>query len=114
MVIQNTVELDPPGPIPRFRVWPLGFVDYLTPLLASNPYREAFITCELFDRRHVVDACRSLLFEPVSREVLQHRQDAFATSLLSLPTAAEAMTSFLHGWTRDNGSDRPVGKPVTP
>jgi hypothetical protein len=115
VVIQNTVEgfaqNDAAAGVPRFRVWPIGFVDFLAPLLASNPYRDTFVTCELFDRQQVVDTCRSLLFEPANRAALRHRQDGYAKRLQLLPTPAEAMTSFLDGWSRDRRSDL-VGKPI--
>jgi hypothetical protein len=83
------------APIPRFRVWPLGFFDYLAPVVDDNPYQLAFVTCELFDPHQVIGACHRLLFDAGTRDALRQRQDAYLRRLESLPTPGEAIAAFV-------------------
>jgi hypothetical protein len=83
------------APIPRFRVWPLGYFDYLAPIVDGNPYQETFVTCELFDPHDFIETCHHLLFDAGSRDALRHRQDAYHRRLQSLPTPAEAIAAFV-------------------
>jgi hypothetical protein len=50
-------------PLHKFRMWPLGFYDFLEPLLAANPYTEALTTIELLDEKAVVAGISRELYD---------------------------------------------------
>lgn len=55
-------------PLHKFRMWPLGFHDFLEPILTANPYTEAFATLELLDEPAVVSGIEQALYDPGTRE----------------------------------------------
>jgi hypothetical protein len=83
------------APLFRFRLFPLGLFDLLTPVLAGNPYVDAIRTVELLDGAALTAACRELLFDDAAREELRGRQQAFCRRARALPPGAEVYRSLL-------------------
>jgi hypothetical protein len=72
-------------PLHPFRMWPLGFHRFLTPLLTANPYTDAVCQAEVLDEAAVVTGLRSLLFDPAFRAARLAAQDAYAARVRALP-----------------------------
>jgi hypothetical protein len=77
-------------PLYPFSLWPLGFHDFISPLLQRNPYTDAIERVEWLDHRAVVERIQALLFSASARAALQQRQDHYRRCLGRLPTAADA------------------------
>lgn len=82
-------------PIYPFTLWPLGYYDFLRPLLKENSYCNAFDTVELVDESTVIERCEKLLNDSVAREEMVERQCRYAQEVRKLPTAAEVIHGFL-------------------
>jgi hypothetical protein len=82
-------------PLYPFSLWPLGFYDFLRPLLLDNNYCDALEIVELLDEQKVVAVCRDLLFSVEVRERLAHKQSEYVRQIARLPTALDAIESFL-------------------
>jgi hypothetical protein len=87
--------LDQVVPLRRFRVWPIGLYDVLTPVLADNPYATTFETVEALDWDSLVETCRRLLFDPAARAALLERQAAYCAMVRGLPTPGDLFRSYL-------------------
>lgn len=82
-------------PIYRFRLWPLGWFDFLAPVLKDNPYLETVEAVELIDERGFVETCERLLFDTTARQRMQERQAAYVSAVGGLPRAAEVVRQYL-------------------
>ncbi len=74
-----------------FRVAPLGWHDLLEPLLAGNPYQDAFAAAGIFDRPAVLRALAGLLDDAPARSQLRQRQQDYHDRLAGLLPAGEAL-----------------------
>lgn len=81
-------------PIFPFHLWPLGYHEFLGPMLAGNPLLDAVPCIELLDEKGVSCALSGLLFDAGSRQRAVERQLAYAREIGRLPRAAEALTAF--------------------
>jgi hypothetical protein len=77
-------------------VWPLGYAQFLKPLLHENPYCEAIDVVELLDEARFLRTCRNLLFDKTSRAYAKDRQAAYATQVKQLPPAADLINAYLN------------------
>lgn len=82
-------------PLYRFRIWPLGLYELLSPVLASNPYMSTLRTVEILDWDGLVGACRELLFDSTARAEQRERQAAYCAEIQGLPSAADVFLSYL-------------------
>jgi hypothetical protein len=57
-------------PLHQMRMWPLGFWEFLEPILAGNPYTGAFTDLELLDEPAVVQGLERTLYDPATRDRL--------------------------------------------
>lgn len=57
-------------PLHQMRMWPLGFWEFLEPILAGNPYTGAFTDLELLDEPAVVQGLERALYDPATRDRL--------------------------------------------
>jgi hypothetical protein len=89
--VENTVPLYP------FRLWPLGYWEFLGPLMSGNPYCSALDTVELLDEAGFVHRCRSLLLDPQVRQDARSRQAAYVAQVRRLPPAAGLIDGYLTG-----------------
>ncbi|QMU73251.1 DUF6365 family protein [Streptacidiphilus sp. P02-A3a] len=55
-------------PLHRMRMWPLGFHDFLEPLLTDNPYADAVTQLELLDEPAVVRGIEQALYDSDTRD----------------------------------------------
>ena len=76
-----------------FRVAPLGWHDFLEPLLAGNPYTGCFATAGILDRQAVLGALTGLLDDDPVRSGLAQRQQDFQAELASLPPVGEVLST---------------------
>jgi hypothetical protein len=82
-------------PLHRFRIWPLGLYELLSPVLADNPYMTTLRTVEILDWHGLVGACAELLFDPHARDAQRERQAAYCAAIRTLPSAADVFLSYL-------------------
>jgi hypothetical protein len=84
-------------PLYPFRLWPLGFHDFLQPILHDNSYCAATEIVELLDEDRVVAVCDGLLNSSAVREDLLQRQGEYVRETARLPAPREIINSFLAG-----------------
>jgi hypothetical protein len=82
-------------PLYRFRIWPLGLYELLSPVLADNPYMTALRTVEILDWHGLAGACEEMLFDSRARDEQRERQAAFCDQVRMLPRAADVFLSYL-------------------
>jgi hypothetical protein len=82
-------------PIYPFSLWPLGYYDFLRPILEDNSYCQTFEAIEIVDEQAVVGACDRLLNDELAREAMSRRQMHYVQQVRALPTAAEVIDGFL-------------------
>jgi len=82
-------------PIYPFVLWPLGYYQFLSPLLTSNEYCEAFDSLELLQESSVIGRGEELLNETPARQEMIARQVNYTQQVGKLPTAADVMNGFL-------------------
>ena len=82
-------------PLYRFRIWPLGLYDLLSPVLADNPYMTVLRSVEILDWEGLRNACRELLFDAAARAAQAERQAAFCAQVRMLPRATDVLLSYL-------------------
>jgi hypothetical protein len=82
-------------PLYPFRVWPLGLLRFLAPVLADNPFTATYRTAELLDEASFLRSCRALLFEDDAAAQERQRQSSYRESLRALPTPAQAFLACL-------------------
>jgi hypothetical protein len=87
--------LDDALPLFPFALWPLGYHQLITPLLANNPYVSALDAAEMLDEQRVEAALRSLLFDSSAKEDQQHRQALYLDEVKRLPRGPELIHSAL-------------------
>jgi hypothetical protein len=78
-------------PLHTFRMWPLGWHDFLTPVLTDNPYTDALTTIELLDERAVVEGLTRELYDPATRDA---RAAARASYLALLDSSVDTRETF--------------------
>lgn len=83
------------APIFPFALWPIGFHQFVVPLLANNDYMRAIKHAEWLDAPTVMSALDNLLFSSSARVELQHRQEEYACRVRMLPTAVQAFEAVL-------------------
>jgi hypothetical protein len=84
------------SPLYPFSVWPLGYTQFLKPLLHENPYCEAIEVVELLDEASFLRKCGNLLFDETARAGAKDRQAAYVTQVRQLPRAAELIDVHLN------------------
>jgi hypothetical protein len=85
------------APLYPFRLWPLGYWEFLDPLMSGNPYCEALDIVELLDEAEFVHRCRRLLLDPQARQDARSRQAAYVAQARRLPSAAQVIDRYLTG-----------------
>ncbi|MGW1022914.1 DUF6365 family protein [Streptomyces sp. NPDC002577] len=68
-------------PLHRLRMWPLGFHDFLEPILTANPYTDAFPDIELLDEPAVVQGIERALYDTETRDRYAAARAAYLTLL---------------------------------
>ena len=81
-------------PLHRFRVWPFGFYDFLSPTLQDNPYTTTQRTVELLDEPAVLAACHALLHDESARAAQAAQQAAYCATVRALPDAAQLVREY--------------------
>lgn len=68
-------------PLHRMRMWPLGFHDFLDPILTANPYTEAFLNVEMLDEAAVVEGMDRALYDTATREQMTAARARYLATL---------------------------------
>jgi hypothetical protein len=68
-------------PLHKIRMWPLGFYDFLEPLLTANPYAGTFTNLELLDEVAVVEGIERALYDSGTRDRLAAARADYLTIL---------------------------------
>lgn len=87
--------LDNSLPLFPFALWPLGYHQLVTPLLANNPYMSALDSAEMLDEQRVEAGLRSLLFDPGAIADQQHRQILYLNQVKALPRGPQLIHAAL-------------------
>jgi hypothetical protein len=82
-------------PFYPFRMWPLGFHEFLEPVLTSNPYLETFKRAELLDEATVLATLNALLFDREVRDRLAAEREAYVNLLAQLPDSHDVVERAL-------------------
>jgi Family of unknown function (DUF6365) len=72
-------------PLYPFRLWPLSFYKFLTPLLTGNPFTGAVTQAEILDEQAVTGGLTRLLYDQPTRSEALARQSAYADRVRALP-----------------------------
>jgi len=84
-------------PIYPFRLWPLGWFRFLSPVLQDNHYFDAVAAVELLDERGFEEACRSLLFDRSAQQRSAEQQAGYVRELARLPRARDVVRKYIEG-----------------
>jgi hypothetical protein len=68
-------------PLHRMRMWPLGFYDFLEPILAANPYTQAFLDIEMLDEAAVTGGIERALYDTATREQMTAARGRYLATL---------------------------------
>jgi hypothetical protein len=85
------------APVFPFALWPVGYYQFLRPLLQGNPYMTALDVVELLDEQQVQSSLAGLLFDKTTRAEQTHRQAAYVGQVRSLPTGAQMIKATFGG-----------------
>jgi hypothetical protein len=84
-------------PLYPFRLWPLGFSQFLDPVLERNDYLTAVEVIECLDEQRFLERCGCLLHSPAEREAVQNRQANYVDQVSRLPAPSEVLSTYLGG-----------------
>lgn len=86
-----------PGAMPLhpFRLWPLSYYKFLTPLLTANPFTQAVTQAEILDEQAVTGGLTRLLYDQPTRSQALARQSAYADRVRALPDTPTVFTETL-------------------
>jgi hypothetical protein len=86
-----------PGAMPLypFRLWPLSYYNFLTPLLTDNPFTGAVTQAEILDEQAVTGGLTRLLYDQPTRSEALARQSAYADRVRALPDTPTVFTETL-------------------
>lgn len=80
------------APIYPFYMWPIGYYDFLCPLLDDNPYCDVVPMLEIFREKAIVELMQSILFDEHSRELRIESQLRYVNKLRRLPSASSLIS----------------------
>jgi hypothetical protein len=86
-----------PGTLPLypFRLWPLSYYKFLTPLLTDNPFTGAVSHAEILDEQAVTGGLTRLLYDQPTRSQALARQSAYADQVRALPDTPTVFSETL-------------------
>jgi len=86
-----------PGAMPLypFRLWPLSYYNFLTPLLTDNPFTGAITQAEILDEQAVTGGLTRLLYDQPTRSEALARQSAYADRVRALPDTPAVFSQTL-------------------
>jgi hypothetical protein len=87
--------LEKATPIFPFWMWPLGYFQFLEPVLRKNPYISAVEVAELLDEEAVENSMTTLLYNKEKRDSHKHRQAAYVNAVRMLPTGPQLIHAAL-------------------
>jgi hypothetical protein len=82
-------------PVHPFRLWPLSYYKFLTPLLTDNPFTGAVTQAEILDEQAVTGGLTRLLFDQPTRSEALAKQSAYADRVRALPDTPTVFTETL-------------------
>jgi hypothetical protein len=82
-------------PIYPFRMWPLGWHNFLEPLVSNNPYLDTFLQVEILNERAVLEALEGLLFDSELNHDLESKREGYFAEMARMEGAAEVLTHII-------------------
>jgi len=79
-----------------FSLWPLGYRQYLAPLLRDNPYCSVVEVVEILDEPRFVSTGRQLIFDTSARDGAKDRMSKYVARVGELPTAGQLINQYLN------------------
>ena len=79
-------------PIYPFRMWPLGFHDFLEPMLTDNPYLGTFARVQLLDGSNICTTVERMLFERATIDRYKDAQHKYARMVAELDDGASCFS----------------------
>ncbi|HSR68497.1 MAG TPA: DUF6365 family protein [Acidobacteriota bacterium] len=76
------------APVHPYYMWPVGFFEFIAPLLENNEYCDAIPSFEVLDEERVLEELDKMLFNATAREEQVDRQFHYVERLRQLPSAA--------------------------
>lgn len=82
-------------PVYPFHVWPIGYYDFVSPLMSDNPFCNTFQSADLLFEDAVLSKCRTLLYDDVARSQIKKAQSEYVDKVRSLPRAVDLLNRYL-------------------
>jgi len=82
-------------PIYPFSMWPLGYYEFLRPLLTDNPYCRVINLVEMLDEESVLNNLRAVLFRKDSRYAVLERQANYVRKVSLLPSGGSLIKNYV-------------------
>jgi hypothetical protein len=76
-------------PLRPFKVCPIGLHEFVSPILAGNPYLAACAELDVLDPEASVARLRGLFADEPARDELLHAQSVYRDQVTALPSAVE-------------------------
>lgn len=88
--------LDQAVPLFRFLLWPVGYWDFVNPLLQNNLYVNAVEFLEILDEQRIENTLRTLLFDTTARDEHVQRHGSYLAQVRALPDGAQMIRDQLN------------------
>jgi hypothetical protein len=85
---ENECWIESVVPIFPFFLWPLGYYDFLQPIIRNNRLFDIITLIEMLETAQAVEHLRNLLFDDIYRERVLQQQMDYAKNISRLPTGA--------------------------
>jgi hypothetical protein len=83
------------APIFPFSMWPLGYYEFLKPLLSKNEYCEVVPLLEILEQDSTLDSVNALVFDSPRRRLHIDRQLEYVKGLRRLPKASHLVPNLM-------------------
>lgn len=91
------LEVDKPevGKMYKYRMFPVGWYDFLEPIMVDNPYAEIIQSCELFEVERTYDIIRHLLYDDEMKNELVSKADQLNSIISQLMSPTDIINAII-------------------
>jgi Family of unknown function (DUF6365) len=82
-------------PFARFRMWPLGFYEFLEPAFRDNQLLDACVEIELLNEDAFISGYNQIVFDDAWKEAFQDRSTSYVSRVTSLPRPGALIRELL-------------------
>jgi hypothetical protein len=93
LFLYNSVSAEIPFPIRPYRMFPMGWYDFLGPVVRGNPYLDTFHSAEVLDEERAVTAMRKAIAEDEGE--IRMKRAVYRDLLDALPLPDDCVDHFL-------------------